>query len=132
VKHVFSTIAGWSDLALERATGMILRVGVITAACLVAAGGVVYLVRSGSHAPEYGTFSISLSAYRSPFAIVRGVFDGHPTALIEAGLLILVLTPVSRVVFALFAFAVRRDVMFVVFSLVVLTILGIGLTGHSL
>lgn len=132
MKNIFATIAGWSDFALERATGMILRVGVVTAAALVAAGGVVYLVRAGSKLPEYSTFSISLSAYRSPLAIVRGVFDGHPTALIEAGLLILVLTPVSRVVFALFAFALRRDVMFVVFSLIVLAILSIGLTGHSL
>lgn len=132
MKGIFSVVAGWSDLALERATGVILRVGVIAAAVLVAAGGVVYLVRSGTQLPEYRTFSISLSAYRSPLAIVRGAFDGHPTALIEAGLLVLVLTPVSRVVFALFAFAVRRDVLFVVFSLVVLAILAVGLTGHSL
>ncbi len=132
MRNLLVTVASWSDLALERVTGLILRVGVVTAAGLVATGGVVYLVQSGSQAPEYGNFTGALSVFTSPAGIVHGVIDGHPTALIEAGLLVLVLTPVTRVAFALLAFALRRDALFVVFSVIVLTVLVVGLTGHSL
>jgi uncharacterized membrane protein len=45
---------------------------------------------------------------------------------------VLILTPVARVAFALLAFAEQRDRLYVIFSLIVLSVLFIGLTGHSL
>ena len=38
----------------------------------------------------------------------------------------------ARVVFALLAFAEQRDRLYVLFSLIVLGVLFIGLTGHAL
>ena len=110
----------------------ILRIGVSTAALLVAAGGVVYLLRVGSQSPHYGSFSVAARSLRDPVTIVRDAFRGQSTALIELGLIVLVLTPVARVVFALLAFLRLRDRLYILFSAIVLTVLIFSLTGHSL
>lgn len=108
----------------------VLLVGVGLAAALVAAGGVAYLVRAGGATAHYGTFGAVAQALRDPAMIVRGALALEPAALIQLGLIVLVLTPVARVVFALLAFAEQRDRLYVLFSLIVLVVLTISLTGH--
>ena len=121
-----------TDDALEGVMSRILRVGVVVAAALVATGGVVYLLRVGGQTPHYGSFSVAARSLRDPATIVRDAFRGQSTALIELGLIVLVLTPVARVAFALLAFLRLRDRLYVAFSAVVLTVLVFSLTGHSL
>ena len=112
--------------------GVVLRVGVTLAALLVAAGGFAYLVKTGHQVPHYRHFAGVPAALTSPAAIVRGALALEPAALIALGLVVLILTPVARVAFALLAFAEQRDRLYVIFSLIVLSVLFIGLTGHSL
>ena len=121
-----------NDDALEGVMSGILRVGVVVAAALVATGGVVYLLRVGGQTPHYGSFSVAARSLRDPATIARDAFRGQSTALIELGLIVLVLTPVARVTFALLAFLRLRDRLYVAFSAVVLTVLIFSLTGHSL
>ena len=111
---------------------VVLLVGVSVAAVLVAAGGAMYLARYGGQTPDYGTFLGPGGAFPSIGAILHGVRALEPAALIALGLVILVLTPVARVVFALLAFAAQRDRLYMIFTLIVLAVLAIGLTGHSL
>lgn len=110
---------------------LVLRVGVAAAAALVAVGGIAYLIQDGRRETHYGHFAGARSL-TTPAAIVHGALALDPTAIIALGLVVLVLTPVARVVFALLAFAEQRDRLYVVFSLIVLAVLFIGLTGHSL
>jgi uncharacterized membrane protein len=112
--------------------GKLLRVGVVLAAALVAAGGIAYLVERWDHTTHYGTFVGEPDALTAPMAILRGALGLDPASLIALGLVVLVLTPVARVVFALLAFAEQRDRLYIVFTLVVLSVLFIGLTGRSL
>ncbi len=112
--------------------GAVLRVGVTIAALLVAAGGLAYLLKAGDQATRYGHFAGAPATLTTPTAIVRGAVALDPKALIALGLVVLVLTPVARVAFALLAFAEQRDRLYVVFSLIVLGVLFIGLSGHSL
>jgi uncharacterized membrane protein len=122
----------WSDRAVETAMGTLLRVGVFASAALVVAGGVAYLLQRGGHVTHYRVFAGAPEGLTTPAAIVHGALALDPAALIALGLVVLVLTPVARVVFALLAFAMQRDRLYVVFSLIVLCVLFIGLTGHSL
>jgi uncharacterized membrane protein len=112
--------------------GTLLRIGVAVAALLVAAGGVAYLFERWDHTERYSTFVGSPQSLSTPSTILRGALALHPASLIALGLVVLVLTPVARVVFALLAFAEQRDRLYVIFSLIVLCVLFIGLTGHSL
>ncbi len=122
----------WSDRAVELVMANVLRLGVALAAALVAAGGIAYLFQSWDHETRYHNFAGAAASLTTPAAIVRGALALDPAAIIALGLVVLVLTPVARVVFALLAFAEQRDRLYVVFSLIVLCVLFIGLTGHSL
>ncbi len=54
-------------------------------------------------------------------------FSGR--AIIQLGLLLLIATPVARVIFSAFAFARERDYLYVAFTLTVLAVLLYSLFG---
>ena len=56
-------------------------------------------------------------------AIFRYAIALDPRGIIQLGLLLLIATPVARVVFTVFAFAYERDWTYVVITLIVLTLL---------
>ena len=121
----------WSDRTVERVMGTVLRSGVIVAAALVVAGGVLYLLHSGHAMPYYGVFRGVASSLRNPKNAVRGLLEGRPAALIEVGLIVLILTPIARVAFSALAFAAQRDRLYVVLALMVLAVLVLGLLGYT-
>lgn len=106
-----------TDDRLEQIVGNLLRTGVILAAAVVLAGGLWYLASHGEAAPQYQHFHPAVSG-------IRGVLSlPGPLAVIFAGLLILIATPVARVIFALAGFALERDGAYVAITAVVLIIL---------
>jgi uncharacterized membrane protein len=115
---------GWSDERVEQAMGNLLRWGVILAATVVLAGGAVYLIRHGGEKADYGEFEGESVELRQPSGIVSSAMELRGRGLIQLGLLLLIATPVARVVFSVFAFAVQRDRLYVVLTLVVLGVLG--------
>lgn len=58
------------------------------------------------------------------------IFAGRGRGLIQLGLLILIATPVARVVFSVFAFAQQKDRLSVGVTLLVLAILRYSLLGR--
>jgi uncharacterized membrane protein len=121
--------AKWSDAAVERAISTLLRAGLILAAGMVLAGGVWYLIRYGSSQPDYRVFRGERSDLRSLSGILRGVLALHPRDFIQFGLVLLIATPVARVAFSVFAFAMQRDRTYLVITLIVLAILLYSLFG---
>jgi uncharacterized membrane protein len=53
----------------------------------------------------------------------QGIATGDPATIIQLGILLLIATPVARVAFALVAFAIERDRLYVAVSLIVLAVL---------
>jgi uncharacterized membrane protein len=53
----------------------------------------------------------------------HGIATGDPATIIQLGILLLIATPVARVVFALVAFAIEHDRLYVAVSLTVLAVL---------
>lgn len=114
---------GWSDEQVEQIVGNLLRAGVLLAAAVVLAGGLMYLVKYGATAVDYHTYSGVPDDLRSPSSIVVDAWTLSSRGVIQLGLLLLVATPVARVIFSVFAFARQRDYTYVVLTLTVLTIL---------
>jgi uncharacterized membrane protein len=119
----------WSDQEIEAIIGDLLRAGVVFSGAIVLIGGVVFLSRQGHTTPNYGVFHGELSDLRSIGGIVRYALAGHGRGIIQLGLLFLIATPVARVVFSILAFAVQRDRLYVVVTLIVLAVLMFSLTG---
>ena len=105
------------DERLEQLVGSLLRTGVVTAAAVVLAGGAWYLAAAGGTVVDYGKFQPAVTHVRALGQLPA------PEAVILAGLLILIATPVARVVFSLAAFAMERDRTYVVCTLIVLAVL---------
>jgi uncharacterized membrane protein len=113
---------GPSDERVEGIIGNLLRIGVILSALVVFAGGLLYLLREGrQRAPDFGTFTPE--ELRSPGDILHESAQLHSLGLIMLGLLLLIATPVARVIFSVAAFALQRDYLYVIFTLIVLSVL---------
>lgn len=111
------------DKSIEVILGDLLRTGVIIAGSVVIIGAVLFLVRHGSEIPSYHIFkpdSFNFSDFRDLF---RGIITFRSVSIMELGILLLIATPVLRVLFSVFAFAYEKDYMYVVFTVIVLLVL---------
>ncbi len=120
----------WDDEKVERLMGNLLRAGVVLAALVVAAGSLLYLARHATASAAYGVFHGEPANLRSLPGIVRGAFSLTGRGIIQLGILLLIATPVARVAFSVYAFARERDRMYVVITLIVLTVLLYSLFGQ--
>jgi uncharacterized membrane protein len=126
------SLARWSSHQTESVIGTLLRVGVLIAATVVACGGIVFMVHHGTSNPEYGVFQGEPAELRSVAGIIRAAVSFQALGVIQLGLLILIATPVARVAFSVVAFALERDALYVVVTLIVLGVLIFSLTGGHL
>jgi uncharacterized membrane protein len=115
--------------------GLLSRVmlgGVLVAAGVLLLGGVIYLPQHGGNAVGDHIFRGEPGALRHPLAIARGALEVHPTAVIQLGVLLLLLNPILRIVLSLFGYARLKDRTYVVVCLILLAVLGFSLLGGRL
>jgi uncharacterized membrane protein len=103
--------------------GNLLRTGVVLSAAVVLFGGIVYLSRHGHVRPDLGTFHSEPAGLRSLPGIVAGAGEFQPRAIIQLGLVLLIATPIARVIGAAIIFASERDWLYTGIASVVLTLL---------
>jgi uncharacterized membrane protein len=115
------------DRRLETIIGNLLRVGVLLAAVVVFAGGALYLVGHHSDRLDFHQFSAGDPATHSFRGILESMTHLNSQALIQFGLLLLIATPVARVALAVVGFALEKDRLYAVISLIVLVILAFSL-----
>lgn len=118
-----------SDEKMDRIIGNLLRIAVILSAAFVITGAVIYLMRHGTEMPDYGVFTGVPRDLRGLREIIESAWQTRSVGIIQLGLLLLIATPVARVIFSVFAFLIQRDYMYTVFTLTVLAILLLSLTG---
>ena len=112
-----------TDRKLEVAIGRMLQIGVMLAASVVLLGGILYLRQETGTRPDYSHFTGVAERFRSPAEIVTNAFHGRARSIIQLGLLLLIATPVARVVLAAAGFLMERDYLYVGVSLIVLAVL---------
>jgi uncharacterized membrane protein len=116
-----------TDQDLENSVAAMLRFGVSLAALVVLAGGAMVLLHSVA-APDYQHFQSGDASLRTLRGILQGAFHLQGAEIIQLGLVLLIATPVARVVFCVVGFARQRDKLYVTVSAVVLVILIYALT----
>jgi uncharacterized membrane protein len=118
-----------TDQRLETIIGNLLRAGVLLSAAVVLGGGIWLLFDCGRALADYHRFFPPANPLRSPGAIVRALGHPNPPLLIQFGLLLLIATPVARVIVSLIAFAIQHDRLYVAITAIVLAILLYSLAG---
>ena len=112
-----------TDLRLEKMVSVLLRSGVLLSGAVVLAGGLYYLIRHGGQPVNYSVFHGAPAMDRTARGIVKGMLQGRAQSIIQFGILLLVATPIARVVLSLFGFAVERDRTYVFITAIVLSVL---------
>jgi uncharacterized membrane protein len=121
----------WNDHRVEQTIGHLLRAGLAAAAALVIAGAALYLVHHGTEIPDYRVFRGEPADLRGLGGILAGAFDLRGRGLIQLGILVLLATPVARVLFSVVAFALERDTLYVGVTFFVLAVLLYSILGGS-
>ncbi len=119
------------DRRIELMLGNLLRIGVLLAASVVLAGAAIYLMRHAFEPANYSVFQGEAAALRSAPAIILGAVHLHGKSIIQFGLLLLIATPVARVVFSAIGFVIERDYLYVTLTLIVLAVLLYSLIGSG-
>jgi uncharacterized membrane protein len=120
---------GWTDQRIENILGSLLRTGVLVSALVVSIGGVIYLLRHGRSPMDFRVFRGEPADLRDVRGIICDTVALRGRGIIQLGLLLLIATPVTRVAFSIFGFAEEHDRMYVVFTLIVFSILLYSLLG---
>jgi len=118
-----------AEQTIELFLGKLLRVMVIATSAVVIVGGALFLPGALRQPAEFGKFVGEPEAFRSVGGILHDALSGNGRAIVEAGLLLLVATPILRVGFSALAFLHERDYLYVFLTLVVLGLLIFSLLG---
>lgn len=119
----------WSDEHVELFIGNLLRWGVILAAAVTVLGGAMFLLAHSGTIADYHVFRGQPDALKSVSAVALGAYRLRPTAIIQLGLLLLILTPIARVALSLLAFAKQHDRVYILVTGIVLALLLYSLIG---
>jgi uncharacterized membrane protein len=103
--------------------GRMLQLGVTAASLVVLAGGTLYLLQFQGAIPDYRHFRGAAPAYRTIGPIIAGMHRLDSQSLIVFGILLLIATPVFRVIFGVIGFSLLRDRLYAAVSVIVLAIL---------
>jgi uncharacterized membrane protein YfcA/uncharacterized membrane protein len=90
--------------SFARLLGIVLRVGVLLSAAVVFCGGVIYLLSHGGASPDFALFRGEPADLRSVGGIINDARHGSGRGVIQLGVLLLIATPVARVLFAVGGF----------------------------
>src|ERR1700724_3146195 len=117
------------DQRMDQILPVLLRGGVLVARSLVFTGGVIYLSRHDLPAINYRVFQGEPQELRTVGGILREAAKFHGRGFIQLGLLVLIATPVARVLFSVVAFLYERDWTYVTITMIVLALLCYSLFG---
>ncbi|WP_029282685.1 DUF1634 domain-containing protein [Pedobacter sp. R20-19] len=118
-----------NDKDIQVILGTLLRAGVIISMTIVLIGGVIFLIHNKGVITDYKVFKPELAKFSSIAAIFKGLLTFHGDAIVQFGILMLIFTPVARIVFAIFSFLIEKDYLYVLIGLIILTIITISLNG---
>lgn len=122
----------FKDTDMQSVIGWILRAGVLISMSVVFIGGVLYLYRHGQSHVDYSTFKGVPDFVQNASGIINGIFTLRGRAIIQAGIILLIATPIIRVVFSAIGFVLEKDYLYLCITLLVLLIiLASMLSGHA-
>jgi uncharacterized membrane protein len=112
-----------ADLRMDTAIGHMLRIGVTVAASVVLAGGILHLPQFHGGVQNYREFHGKVTAPMDLAPVFAGVRALNSRSIIQLGILLLIATPIARVLFCIVAFAVQKDKLYVLVSGTVFAVL---------
>ncbi|MDB5131082.1 MAG: hypothetical protein JWR02_831 [Mucilaginibacter sp.] len=122
----------FKDTDMQLLLGRVLRAGTVISISIVFFGGVIYLHRHGHFIANYKVFTGTPAFLHQSGSLFDGVMALRGQAIIQTGILLLIATPILRVIFSAVGFILEKDYLYVGISLLVLLIIFTSmLSGHT-
>lgn len=123
---------GFKDKDMQAVIGWILRIGVFLSTAFVITGGVIFLFNHGHSQIDFVSFNKVPDFISHVGSVIDGVIHLKGQAIIQFGIVLLIATPVLRVIFAGIGFLMEKDYLYTFISiLVLLIILTSMISGHA-
>jgi uncharacterized membrane protein len=119
----------FKDTDMQLLLGRVLRAGTITSVSIVFFGGVIYLHKHGHFPANYKIFTGTPAFLHQTGSLFEGVMALRGQAIIQIGILLLIATPILRVIFSAIGFVLEKDYLYVSISLLVLLIIFMSMLG---
>lgn len=116
------------DTDIQSIIGWILRIGVYLSIAIVFFGGLFYMYRHGHTIADYSIFK-GVPDFVQPANIIHGIFTLRGRAIIQAGIILLIATPIVRVIFSALGFFLEKDYLYTGITLLVLLIIVMSMFG---
>jgi uncharacterized membrane protein len=94
----------------------ILRLGVLIAAILIISGGILYLFQHPREMLSFKKFSSEPDHLRQIDLIFKEALQFRSRSVIQLGILVLLATPLLRVIFSFIEFLINKDWIYVVIT----------------
>jgi uncharacterized membrane protein len=122
----------FKDTDMQLLLGRVLRAGMIISISIVFLGGILYLYRHGQSVADYKVFKGVPPFVQQAGSLFRGAYHLKGQAIIQLGIILLIATPILRVMFSAVGFVLEKDYLYVGISLLVLLIIFVSmLNGHA-
>jgi|SRR6185503_6818251 len=122
----------FKDRDMQQLLGHVLRTGTMVSITVVFIGGAFFIYRHGQSIPDYHKWNGIPNFIRTASGIFHGIGALKGQAMIQLGIVLLIATPILRIVFSTIGFVLEKDYMYIGISLLVLGIIFFSmLSGHA-
>jgi uncharacterized membrane protein len=97
-----------TDKDIQALVGNLLRVGVFVSMGIVIFGALIYLFNRSGEKADYTTFHFDKVSLKTVAIIFSEVLSFKGEAIIQFGLLMLIFTPIARVIMAVVSFFIEK------------------------
>jgi uncharacterized membrane protein len=113
----------FKDTDMQAVIGWVLRAGVFISMLVVFIGGVIYLYRHGQTTANYHQFRGVPDFVQNFTGITNGILHFRGQAIIQAGIILLIATPIIRVIFSAVGFVLEKDHLYTAITCIVLAVI---------
>lgn len=122
----------FTDVDLNRSVGNLLRLGVILSVITSLIGFVKLFLEGFKMPKKYMFLEMGTSSEKVWSHFWNSLMKGEGMAIIQLGILLLIFTPLVRIIFALIGYLKEKDYLYVFISSIVLAIMAISFfTGYA-
>ena len=122
----------FTDVDLNRSVGNLLRLGVVLAVTTSIIGFVKLFLEGFEMPRKYTMLNMGTSSEKVWGHFWETLCKGEGMAIIQLGILMLIFTPLMRIIFALIGYLKEKDYTYVIISSIVLAIMAISFfTGYA-
>jgi len=122
----------FKDTDMQSLLGHVLRGGTIISISVVFLGGIIYLYRHGHTVVNYKPF-VGIPDFVKHFpGVIYSALNTKGQAIIQIGIILLIATPILRVICSAIGFVLEKDHLYTGISLLVLFIIFMSMvSGHA-